>query len=70
MIRRRHWCLPEADPEERRQAAMAVEEAYHRLNSVLARQPEVDEAAGVQQRIRRENHMAPRISRALGAYVE
>ncbi|MFG2165506.1 DUF7620 family protein [Micromonospora chersina] len=68
MIRRRRWKAPDPEPEELEQARSAVAEAVRRLNNAMSRQPEVDKAHRVQEKIRRENHMAPRIASALGAH--
>ena len=70
MIRRKRWTPPEPEPEEREKAQSAVADAVRRLNAVIARQSEVDEVTGELKRIRRENHMAPRIASALGAHGE
>ena len=70
MFRRKKWTPPEPDQQEREKAQHAVADAVRRLNAVIAKQPEVDEVTGELQRIRRENHMAPRISAALGAHSE
>ncbi|MEV0725994.1 hypothetical protein AB0I37_24850 [Micromonospora purpureochromogenes] len=70
MFRRRKWTPPEHDPQEQEEARSAVAEAVQRLSSVMARQGEVDRAHCAQKKIRRENHMAPRIASALGARSE
>ena len=68
MLRRKRWRPPKPDPKEREQAQSAVQDAMRRLESVLARQQEIEEVTGELRRIRRENHMAPRIASALGAH--
>ncbi|WP_280836124.1 hypothetical protein [Micromonospora sp. A200] len=58
---------PEHDPAEQEKARSAIAAAVRRLNSVIARQSEVDQAAKTQRRISSENHLAPNIASALGA---
>lgn len=70
MFRRKRWTPPEPDTQERDQAKRAVKDAVRRLNSAIEQQPEVDELSGELKRIRRENHLVPRISRALGAHSD
>lgn len=65
---RRRWQPPEHDPAEQEKARSAIADAVRLLNSVIARQPEVDRAAETQRRISCENHLAPNIASALGAH--
>lgn len=70
---RRKWSPPaeDKDPDAgHNEARRAVADAVQRLNIVLSRQSEVDEYAAKLERVNRENHLVPRITRALGAHSD
>lgn len=65
---RRKWWPPAPDPQPGNEARRAVADAVRRLDDAVSRQGEVDEYAAKLERVNRENHLVPRITKALGAH--
>lgn len=67
--KRRRWKLPGPD-RPAGEAQRAVRDAVRDLDTVLARQSEVDEVSAPLARAERENRLVPKLRLVLGAHSE